>query len=217
MSTVCNRIARRRLILGGFAAVAGAAFPGVGRRVRAAPDDAGAYVASLIDRALKMLRSASKSEERREAEFHLLVNEYFDLPMIARLVLGRYWRMATAEQKQAFSSVFEVHIVKVYASQLAAYDDEEVVVRNVAARTERDTIVATEVWRHAKPPIAIDWLVRRSESGYRVIDVAAEGVSMLTTKRSEFAAVIEREGLEGLIVRLRRFNAGEPIDEVEES
>lgn len=217
MSTVCNRIARRRLILGGFAAVAGAAFAGFGSRARAAADDAGAHVASLIDRALKMLRSASKSEERREAEFHLLVNEYFDLPMIARLVLGRYWRMATAEQKQAFSSVFEVHIVKVYASQLAAYDDEEVVVRNVAARTERDTIVATEVWRHAKPPIAIDWLVRRSESGYRVIDVAAEGVSMLTTKRSEFAAVIEREGLDGLILRLRRFNAGEPIDEVEES
>lgn len=217
MSTVCNRIARRRLILGGLAAVAGTAFAGFGRRALAAPDDAGAYVASLIDRALKMLRSASKSEERREAEFHLLVNEYFDLPMIARLVLGRYWRMATAEQKQAFSRAFEVHIVKVYASQLAAYDDEEVVVRNVAARTERDTIVATEVWRDAKPPIAIDWLVRRSESGYRVIDVAAEGVSMLTTKRSEFAAVIERVGLEGLIVRLRRFNAGEPIDEVEES
>jgi ABC-type transporter MlaC component len=43
---------------------------------------------------------------------------------------------------------------------------------------------------------------------YKIIDVAAEGVSMMTTKRSEFSSVIAREGLDGLISRLEELNAG---------
>ena len=132
---------------------------------------------------------------------------YFDLPLITRLVIGRYWRKVNEEQKQAFATVFEQHIVRVYTSQLGVYRDEKVEVRNVAARTDKDTIVGTEVMRESDPPLRIDWLVRESDGQYRIIDVAAEGVSMMTTKRSEFSSVIAREGMDGLIEQLKALNA----------
>ncbi len=87
-------------------------------------------------------------------------------------------------------------------------------IRNVAPRSDHDTIVGTEVRRRSSdPPLQLDWLVRESNGIYKVIDVAAEGISMMTTKRSEFSSVILREGLDALIERLRELNA----ENVEES
>ena len=179
-------------------------------RAEEAPDTARAAVESMLDGALGMLRAETADENAREDQLRLVLQRYFDLPTITRLVVGHHWRRATDAQKQAFAAAFEDHLVKVYASRLGAYGDEDVAIRKTVARTERDTIVSTEVRRLDNPPLAIDWLVRRAGPDYRVIDIAAEGVSMLTTKRSEFSAVIARDGIDGLIARLREINAAPP-------
>lgn len=187
---------------------------GHGGAAAASPDGAASFVEGLIDKAMLVLRIPLEQRNQREAEFRTLLRANFDVPLITRLVVGRHWRRATADQQQAFALVFETHIVKIYTSQLGLYQNETVAIRNVAARSDHDTIVGTEVRRRSSdPPLQIDWLVRESNGIYKVIDIAAEGVSMMTTKRSEFSSVILREGLDALIERLRELNA----DNVEES
>ncbi len=174
----------------------------------ASPDGAAHFVESLIDEAIAVLRIPVEARASRESQFRTLLQDKFDVPLITRLVVGRHWRHATDTQKQAFMLVFEEHIVKIYTSQLGVYNDEIVAIRNVASRTERDTIVGTEVMRPSSDaPLQLDWLVREEAGAYRVIDIAAEGVSLMTTKRSEFSSVIQRDGLDGLIEKLRLLNA----------
>jgi len=173
----------------------------------ASPDGAAHFVESLIDEAIAVLRIPVEARASRESQFRTLLQDKFDVPLITRLVVGRHWRHATDTQKQAFMLVFEEHIVKIYTSQLGVYNDEIVAIRNVASRTERDTIVGTEVMRSSDAPLQLDWLVREEAGAYRVIDIAAEGVSLMTTKRSEFSSVIQRDGLDGLIEKLRVLNA----------
>ena len=197
----------RRGFAGGLAALACAAAARASSN--AAEDGAAAHVAALIDRALAMLKAPPGDAARSDAAFRRLLDDYFDLPSIARLVLGRHWRAATPEQRESFSRAFEEHIVRVYTSRLRSYNGEEAEIRGTAPRTERDAVVAMEVLRPEGPPLRLDWLVRRAESRYRVIDVAAQGVSLLVTKREEFDAVIARVGLDGLIAQLRELNAAE--------
>ena len=200
-------IARRHVILGAIGLpIAHKLAGGIGS-ARATPDGAEAFVRSLVEDAISVLQIPADQKADREAGFRQILLSYFDVPLITRLVVGRYWRKANDAQKQAFSTVFEQHIIKVYTSQLGVYRDERVEVRNVAARTDKDTIVGTEVMRNADPPLRIDWLVRESDGQYRIIDVAAEGVSMMTTKRSEFSSVIARDGMDGLIEQLEALNA----------
>jgi len=173
----------------------------------ASPDGAAHFIEGLIDEAIAVLRIPVEARASRESQFRTLLQDKFDVPLITRLVVGRHWRHATDTQKQAFMLVFEEHIVKIYTSQLGVYNDEIVAIRNVASRTERDTIVGTEVMRSSDAPLQLDWLVREEAGAYRVIDIAAEGVSLMTTKRSEFSSVIQRDGLDGLIEKLRVLNA----------
>ena len=71
---------------------------------------------------------------------------------------------------------------------------------------ETDTVIFTEIAQEDGPPLRIDWRVRNKGGQMRVVDVAAEGVSMVTTKRSEYRSVLAREGLDSLIARLEELN-----------
>jgi len=162
------------------------------------------FIASLGDRALQVLVVDSQSEAEREDAFRGLLSEGFDLRLISRYALGRYWRRATKEQRAEYAKLFEDFIVETYVARLSEYSGETLKV--VGSRPDdQDTIVHSEIVRDGRPPIRVDWRVRNGDEQLKIIDVVVEGVSMLLTQRDEFASVIQSAGgnVEGLLARLR--------------
>jgi phospholipid transport system substrate-binding protein len=74
--------------------------------------------------------------------------------------------------------------------------------------------VASRILRESGEPIRIDWRLLRRDQSWRIVDVVVEGMSMVLSQRSEYAAVIKGDGgkIEGLLTRLRektaRLNSG---------
>ena len=56
----------------------------------------------------------------------------------------------------------------------------------------RDVVVTTSIINAGRPPVKVDWRLRERDGGPVIIDLIVEGVSLLVSHRSEFAAVIER-------------------------
>jgi phospholipid transport system substrate-binding protein len=52
-------------------------------------------------------------------------------------------------------------------------------------------------------PLRVDWRLRERPDRPVVIDLIVEGISLLVTQRSEFAAVLERTGVDGLLIELK--------------
>ena len=173
------------------------------------------FIGELIDKAIKVLELPVEESAQREAGFRALLNQNFDLPTIVRLVLGRHWRTATPHQKSRFARVFKTHLVEVYTSHLGVYEGEIIEIEKSATLSKKDTVIYTLVLQDGEAPLRLDWRVRETDHGLKVIDVAAEGVSMLTTKRSEFTSVVAREGVDALIGRLEDLNI--KIEEAAES
>ena len=164
------------------------------------------FVNSLIDKAIEILELPIETRAERQAGFRNLVQRDFDMPTIVRLVLGRHWRAATTGQKARFSTAFLTHLISVYSDGLGMYDGQILEIEKSAPLTERDTVVFTHISREGALPLRLDWRVRQTNEGLKVIDIATEGVSMVTTKRSEFTSLVAREGLEALISRLENMN-----------
>ncbi len=164
------------------------------------------FIGELIDKAIKVLELPVEARSEREEGFRALLNQNFDMPAIVRIVLGRHWRTATPGQKSKFSHVFRTHLIQVYTSQLGVYGGEIVEIEKSARLSKKDTVIYTLVLRNEDVPLRLDWRVRETDRGLKVIDVAAEGVSMLTTKRSEFTSLVAREGVDALIGRLEDMN-----------
>ena len=192
---------RALLMLFAFA-LAGA--PGPAASDTGAPEErARAFAAELGSEVVAALQSGRPLDERKAA-LRDIFQRGFDIDTIARFVLGRYWRLATPEQQAAYLDAYRSFIVQTYADRLAGETVSGFAV--IAAREidGRQVIVETKIERPDAPSLNYGWRVRDAGGGQKVVDVVVEGVSLLITQRSDFAAAIQNGGLDGLIESLRR-------------
>ncbi len=168
-------------------------------RARAQTGTPGEFVAVLGDQAIAMLRDDSLTLEQREERFRALLQNGFDLKLIGRFVLGRYWRQATPEQRSEYLTVFGEFIVHKYSALLGGYSGETFAVLSEMASGEKDHIVRTRIDRPNGAPIEAQWRVRARKGQWRIIDITVEGISMAVTQRAEFKSVVQRNGIDGLI------------------
>jgi phospholipid transport system substrate-binding protein len=159
----------------------------------AAAEDAARFMNQLLNHAIDVLNSKASLAERRE-RFRQIFHADFDGPGIARFVLGRYWRQASAAEQQEFLRLFEDYVVYVYSARLSDFSGETFKVRS--SRTDQDAdIVSTDIFSpRATAPLKVDWRLVNDNGAYKIADVVVEGVSLMVTERSEFASVIERHG-----------------------
>ncbi len=194
-------IHRRPLLIGAAMALAVSLISG--NAIAASADD---FIRAAGERTFKSLEKGM-TDEQREARFRKILTETFDLPTIARFTLGRYWRIASKKQRDDYVRLFEEFIVQAYSHRFKDLSGQTFEVKKSHEINARDRLVLSEIMvKQGKPPIRVNWRVRRRDNAYRVIDVVVEGVSMSVTQRDEFAAVIRRSGgkIEGLLAALRR-------------
>ena len=197
---------RRSLLTAAFIVLAGALAPAI---PAAAAADPAAVVSNLGSRALEVL-GKNAPQSQRVARFRELLREDFDVPEISRFVLGRYWNVATEEQRAEFVKLFEEYIALAYSTRLAEYTGETFKV--TGSRPDAGgAIVSSQIVRPAgAAPVKVDWRLTGRNGAYKISDVSVDGISMAVTQRSEFASVIQHNGgqVQGLITMLRAKTGG---------
>jgi phospholipid transport system substrate-binding protein len=180
------------------------AFSSISPGASAAAADASDFMNELWSRAAEVLAKKVPPAERL-ARFRQLFRADFDGLAIARFVLGRYWRSASEEERREFLRLFEDYVVYVYGTRLSDFNGETFRVHG--SRTDGDgTIVSTDIFSPgANTPIKVDWRLVHENGGFKITDVVIEGISLMVTQRSEFAAVIQRHGgqVGGLLTLMR--------------
>jgi phospholipid transport system substrate-binding protein len=171
--------------------------------------DAEAFVGALGERALAALREDADGEQRARSVAGLL-EQAVDLDLVGRLVLGRHWQAASEAQRQDYVRLFRDYFRDGLARRLGAYSGgARLTLTGSREAGDGDTLVGTRIAIAGSPaPVALEWRVRREGERLVVIDVVAEGVSMLVTNRAQFDAVVARSGLDGLLAQMRRWHAG---------
>jgi phospholipid transport system substrate-binding protein len=159
----------------------------------AAETDPAEFIGSLGNQALEVLRDNS-SLFQKQAYFHQMLNQDFDLLGISRFVLGPYWRAASEPERQEFQQLLERHVMMTYGPRLADYQAQGLKV--MGKRLDPlGLVVMSHIMRpQGAAPIPIDWRLSVSDGVYKVSDIVIDGISMVATKRSEFAQMIQRNG-----------------------
>lgn len=176
-------------------------------------DEPKAFIEDMGRRAIEILANPSKTRAEREETFRQILNQFFDVKAIGKFVLGRQWHALKergAETTEAYFRLFENEVARSYAIRFEDYRGEKFFVMN--ARQQGDGwLVSSTVERPEGQVVSVHWILRQTSLGLRVIDVTVEGMSMSVTKRSEYAAIISREGgIEGFLKILQRQYADSP-------
>ena len=195
-----NRILRRpwAVLLATAALLVTAAPPAVA-------DGAEAFIRSTADRVFTSYTEEVTDEQRAKA-FRDILTATFELRTIARFTLGRYWRVASSDQRKEYRRLFEDFLVLAYANRFRDLGGVKLRVTSVVTISKRDQLVQSEIDPGSgRPPIRIGWRVRETRHGYRIVDVIVDGISMSVTQRDQFAAAIRSSGgkVDGLLAMLR--------------
>ncbi len=162
------------------------------------------FVDTLGQKVVAVLRDERLDRQARLEQLSRIIDEATDLTLVARLVLGRYWREASEAQRKEYVALFRALILKTMADRLDSYGGETYEIVGTQPVDERDTMVSTRIARPGGTPIAVDWRIRNESGRLVLIDIVAEGVSMVVTQRSEVAEIAARAGLDGLLEEMRR-------------
>ncbi len=219
--------AHRWLVLFAACAMLVLAGAGTAQATRADPE---AFVQALGDEALAVIKEPESSPARRKRHFRELLSENFDLDTIGRFVLGRHWRAATPAQRREYATLFRTFILESYALRFEAlretifaragddagriFEALRVRILKVQRINERDSLVTTEIGLPGRAPLHVGYRVRADNGALKIVDVIAEGLSLLVTRRSEFAAVVKRHGITGLLGMLRAQSGNPGVKEV---
>ncbi|MGB0630294.1 MAG: MlaC/ttg2D family ABC transporter substrate-binding protein [Alphaproteobacteria bacterium] len=167
------------------------------------------FIRTMGIKAFASLSEEGISEEERTKRFRELLQEAFDLPRIARFTLGRYWRVASDEEKKEYVGLFEKFVIQAYATRFRDLSGKKLNVLQSRDITATQALVLSEITIPNQPAVKINWRVRTKDDMHKITDVMVEGISMSVTQRDEFVSVIRQTGgkVAGLIKALRKKTA----------
>jgi phospholipid transport system substrate-binding protein len=165
--------------------------------------------AEVIDRFHAVLLDVMKNAKAlgldgRRARLEPVMDQTYDFPGMAKRSLGPAWSKLDDAQHARFEQVFRAMILRTYSTRFNGFESERFETKG-AEPSIAGTEIVRSVLHTATKDVHLDYRMRETPEGWRVIDVYLGGtVSELALKRAEYTAVIERDGLDGLIAALER-------------
>lgn len=179
----------------------------------AAQEDAAEVVKTTSQQVLERLATEKGHLEENPGRIYELINElvlpHFDFTSMSRWVLGREsWKTASEEQRREFIGEFQTLLVRTYAKALLEYSDEEIKYYPAEGNPGSGLVVVkTEVQQPSGGgSIPIHYRMHQQNGQWKVVDVAVDGVSLVSTYRGSFASEIRKNGLDALIAKIGERN-----------
>ena len=164
------------------------------------------FLVSLNREAVAQFRDPNLDDVEKEQRFRDLAERSFDIPRISKFVLGVNWRRVTPEQQKDFITIFKEVNTQRFLPMFSKYSDQTFTVTKVRQDENKSDLffVYSTITRPEGEPINVEWRVFNRGDQFTILDVVAEGVSMVLTLRKEYGSVINNDGLDGLIAQLRK-------------
>jgi len=175
--------------------------------------DAGAapaVIGRFCDELLTVMQQAKQlSFEQRYERLAPTVSRVFDLPFMSRIAVGPVWAQIPADQQQRLTSAFSRYTISMYANRFDDFGGEHFEVEPQPAANPNGVLVKSALIKANGEKVSLNYLLRQDGGGgWKVIDIYLSGtISELAARRSEFAAVLQRSGAEGLVQLLEQRTA----------
>ena len=140
-----------------------------------------------------------------------------DLDSMGKLILGKYWKKASEEQRTSFVSEFKDMLIRTYAKSLVDYGHAKItVLPNRDKEQGKYYTVQSELdIGSGKTPLQVAYIFRKNkQEEWKVFDLAVDGLSLVKNFRTSFGQEIKETSLDALIDRLTNTNKTGDTDEV---
>ena len=177
---------------------------------RAALSDAATVAHDLNASLLEVMKNAKTlGYAGRVEKIGPIIDRAFDVPFMAEKVIGRHWDTLNDADRRRWVALFREFLIANYAGRFNDYSGQSFLDVGEEPSAFDTVLVHTRLLNAPEENVDLNYRMHKTDAGWRVIDVLLKGtVSELALRRSDYTAVIDRDGFSALETYLREKIAG---------
>lgn len=196
-----TRLSRRRLV----ALVAAGTVCAVAARADEAADICQPIIALYKGLEAGMRAGHATPFSKRFDALAPVIDRVYDLETVLSVSVGLRWQTMPEVTRHQLADVFRRFTVASYVANFDSFDGEKFEIQPTPRPSGKDQIVDTRIIPGSGDPIRMNYVMRRSDAGWRIVDVLLDGtISRVAVQRSDFRALLTKGDAEALIASLQR-------------
>ncbi|TKJ32599.1 MAG: hypothetical protein CEE38_22810 [Planctomycetes bacterium B3_Pla] len=167
------------------------------------PNNPSELIRTKWDAVISVLQSKDLGEEARIKKINEIISPIFNVPLMAKLALGRkHWPKLTAAQQEKYTRLFRERLRFLYRQEVSFYANEEVLFK--PAVKKKNTVYVPVELKSKDKKIALMHKLRKSGKRWKIYDLEIQGVSILLIYRSQFDDILSSGTVEDFLSRLAK-------------
>jgi len=156
-----------------------------------------------IEAALSVLQRKDLVQQEKNEQVVKIVEPIFDYNLMAKLTLGRkYWPELSEKNRERFVDLFVARLKTSYIDKLSLYTDEKVVYDAPVQEGIKIQIPTSVISKNKR--IAMMYKLYKSSNSWKIYDIEIEGVSLISTYRSQFYDILSKGTIDDLLLKLEK-------------
>jgi phospholipid transport system substrate-binding protein len=180
------------------------AFAGGAVAQQEAPDALVKRISQEVLEIAKTDKDIQRGNQKRVLEIveaKILPNVNFQ--RMTAMAAGRFWREASPEQQEQLTNEFRSLLVYTYSGAISQVKEQKLEFKPLRADpADTEVEVRSQVVQPRGEPIQLNYRLEKSPSGWKIYDVNVLGAWLVETYKGNFAAEINKNGIDGLIKAL---------------
>lgn len=158
---------------------------------------------SKLNAVIEVLQKSDLEQEKKNNEVIEIVTPIFAFSLMARLSLGKkYWSGLTKEDKKKFTDLFVKRLKESVLEKLNLYTNE-IFVYKAPIQVKKKIHIPTELISKDNK-IEMLYKLYKSKQGWKIYDIEIQGVSIISTYRTQFAEVMSTGTFNDLLLKLEK-------------
>ena len=156
-----------------------------------------------LEAVISVLEKKELNEEEKKKEIVEIVTPMFNFSLMSKLTLGKkHWPGFTKEQKERFTELFTKRLKDSYLDKMMLYTDEKIEYKEsvqVGKKVQIPTILTSK-----DNKISMLYKLYKSKQGWKIYDIEIQGVSLISTYRSQFDEILRNKTANDLLAKLEK-------------
>ncbi len=164
-------------------------------------------IKSTVDGILNVIKDEAlavpaKKQERRD-KMSALIRERFHFIEMSKRSLAKHWKKRSTEEKKEFVTIFSDLLEASYVGKVENYTDEKITYDKEKLKGKGKYSVVNTTIVTKSVDIPIDYKLIFKKEKWWVYDVVIEGVSFISTYRSQYNKIIMKKSFPKLLDNMR--------------
>jgi len=156
-----------------------------------------------LESVIIVLEKKDMDQQVKKKEIVEIVTPIFNFSLMSKLTLGKkHWPSLTKVQKDKFITLFTKRLKDSYLDKMLLYTDEKIEYKEsvqVGKKVQIPTILTSK-----DNKISMIYKLYKSKQGWRIYDIEIQGVSLISTYRSQFDGILRKKSVDDLLVKLEK-------------